>query len=72
MIRGERSGAARAVHAGSGYSGYWSQDSAVQVSADPESPTEFEFAGCSNFALSNTKCGHKNIDSVSRKSKKNS
>jgi hypothetical protein len=33
---GERWGPAREVHAGSGY---WSQDSAVQVMATPESPT---------------------------------
>jgi hypothetical protein len=33
---GERWGAARAVHAGSGY---WSQDSAVQVLGTPEAPT---------------------------------
>ncbi|MEO8428030.1 MAG: VCBS repeat-containing protein, partial [Verrucomicrobiota bacterium] len=34
---GERFGAAREVHAGSGY---WSQDSAVQVMATPEPPTQ--------------------------------
>ena len=33
---GEKWGAAREVHAGSGY---WSQDSAVQVMATPDTPT---------------------------------
>jgi hypothetical protein len=37
LIFGSRSGPAREVHAGSGY---WSQDSATQVMATPEAPTQ--------------------------------
>jgi len=37
LIFGNRYGPARAVHAGSGY---WSQDSAVQVMGTPETPTQ--------------------------------
>jgi len=36
---GNRGGPAREVHCGSGY---WSQDSAVQVLATPEPPTQIE------------------------------
>ena len=35
----ERFGPAREIHAGSGY---WSQDSAVQVMAIPEQPTQIQ------------------------------
>jgi len=37
LIFGQRQGPVREVHAGSGY---WSQDSAVEVLATPESPTQ--------------------------------
>jgi hypothetical protein len=37
LLFGQRQGPMRELHAGSGY---WSQDSAVQVLATPESPTE--------------------------------
>jgi hypothetical protein len=39
LVFGRKTGPAREIHAGSGY---WSQDSAVQVMAIPESPTQIE------------------------------